>query len=55
MPKRNVRFLYDHTVQDAEGKTYEKGKTYSMNDDSVLHYVRRGLAEEVNQTVKAAK
>ncbi len=53
MPKK-VRFLADHRVDDAEGKVFAKGKTYTMNDASVWHFVRRNLAEVV-EAKKASK
>lgn len=50
-----VRFTQDHTVKDAEARTYDKGKTYEMNEASALHFTKRGLAVEVpSGTVREA-
>ena len=42
-----IKFLRDYTVQDEDGKTYQKGKTFVMPETSAMHFVKRGVAEIV--------
>lgn len=45
-----IRFKRDHTVNARGGATYSVGEIVQVNEASARHFVRRGLAEIVDDT-----
>jgi len=45
--KATIRFLVTYTVKDEDSTYYEEGQSYTMVKSSAEHFIRRGLAEEV--------
>ena len=39
-----VRFSETYTVKAADGKTYDKGKTYELSAVTCRHFVNKGVA-----------
>jgi hypothetical protein len=44
MGKVKVKFTRTYTVNDADRRTYEEGKTYEMSVESAQHFVNRRAA-----------
>jgi hypothetical protein len=54
---KRIKFPESYTVQAAppDDTTYHKGRTYSMSDESALHFLSRGLAVEVEEVEEEPK
>jgi hypothetical protein len=45
---KSVRMLQD--VVGGEGESLKEGSSYSLNDASAMHWLKRGMAVEVQET-----
>lgn len=42
-----IKFIKTRTVRGADGETFEAGKEYDLLESSANHWIRRGVAVEV--------
>lgn len=48
MPHAWIRFKRTYTVQAVDGPTYRAGSVHELNPTAALHFVRRGIAEQIS-------
>jgi hypothetical protein len=50
---KTVRMLQD--AVGGEGELLKEGSSYSLNDASAMHWLKRGMAVEVQETAEVAE
>lgn len=46
-----IQFLRSYTVQAVDGPTYEAGQRIDLPEPSAMHFITRGVAEEVVESL----
>lgn len=52
MVEKQIKFLVDHTTKETEPRKFKAGETLKCSEDSAMHFIRRGLAEEVERKTR---
>lgn len=52
MSEIQIKFLVDHTTKETAPRSFKAGETLKCNEASAAHFIRRGLADEVERKAR---